>query len=38
MGTWEEYIEAAGYCILSNQDIEDVEGDLVKEIAHNLEN
>jgi len=36
--TREEDVEAVGDCILSYEDIEDVEGDFVEEIAHDLEN
>ncbi len=35
--TWEEDIEAISDCIFTDEDIEDVEGDLIEEIAHDLE-
>jgi hypothetical protein len=36
--TWEEDVEASSGGVLSYENIEDVEGDFVKEITHNLEN
>lgn len=37
-GTREEDVEAAGDRVLSNEDVEDVEGDFVEEVVHYLEN
>lgn len=35
--TREEDVEAVGHCILADEDIENKEGDLIEEVAHDLE-